>query len=131
MTQSSAEILKLNPITKDIVDCAYQIHTYFGPGLLENIYHEAFIIELKNRDIKFESEKIISLNYKDQPIKSNMRLDLLIDNEIIVELKSIEKTLPVHKAQLLSYMKLANKKLGFLINFNVPLIKDGIQRFAL
>ena len=130
MAQNAKSIIELNPLTTEIVDCAFQVHQYFGPGLLETVYHEAFLIELKNRQISFETEKYQPLSYKGQNMASSFKADILIDNSIIIELKAVEKILPVHQAQILSYLKLMNKKLGFLINFNVPLIKNGINRYV-
>ncbi len=128
---TSPSIIELNPLTKDVVDCAFKVHKHFGPGLLESIYHEAFAVELKERDIPFELKKLFSLLYKNKKLKNSFKIDILIDDNIIVELKAVERLQPIHDAQILSYLKLTNKKLGVLINFNTPLIKDGIKRIAL
>ncbi|MFA6541691.1 MAG: GxxExxY protein [Bacteroidota bacterium] len=121
----------LNSITGQIVDAAFQVHTNLGPGLLESVYHKCMLVELKERKISVQSEAAIPILYKEQDIDANFRIDLLVENEIIVELKSVEQMLPVFDAQLLTYMKLSNKKVGLLINFNVPVIKKGIKRFVL
>lgn len=113
---------------KEVVDCAFQVHKTMGAGLTENIYEACFICELKDRNINFESQKIIPINYKNHKIDLNYRIDLIIEDSIVVEIKAIEKLLPVHDAQILNYLKLTNNQLGYLINFNVPLIKDGIKR---
>lgn len=118
----------IDSLGKQIVDCAFQVHVTLGAGLTENIYHAAFICELKDRNIPFESEKNIPITYKSHVLDLNYRLDLLIDNKIVVELKAIEKLLPIHEAQLLNYLKITKSRLGYLINFNVPLIKNGIKR---
>jgi len=116
---------------KQIVDCAFQVHKTLGPGLLENIYEEAFCYELNERNISYERQKPVSILYKDHKLSAQYRLDLLIENQVIVELKCVERLSPVHDAQILAYLKLTHNRLGYLINFNVPLIKDGIRRRAL
>jgi GxxExxY protein len=121
----------LDQIGKEIVDCAFQVHTQLGPGLLESIYEEAFIFELGNRNIAFEKQKAIPVIYKGKPLTNTLRLDLLIENKVIVELKAIDQLSPIHDAQILTYMKLLPARLGYLINFNVPVIKAGIRRKAL
>ncbi|MFP4312756.1 MAG: GxxExxY protein [Alphaproteobacteria bacterium] len=122
---------KLDILGKDIVDCAFQVHKALGPGLLESIYQEAFIYELNSKSINFETQKTILIPYKDGFLNNKYRLDLLIEGQIIIELKCVEKLLPLHEAQILTYLKLTNLRLGYLINFNSPLIKDGIKRKAL
>lgn len=129
--QENSSITELNPLTNKIVDCVFQVHKTLGAGLLESVYQEALTIELKNKNIPFKTECAFPLEYKGEILKSSFRLDMIIDDSIILELKAVEKILPVHEAQILSYLKLTNKKLGFLINFNVPLIKQGIKRYAL
>ncbi len=131
MSLPERSVVEMNPLSAEIVDCAFQVHKHFGPGLLENIYHEALLIELQNRQIPYESEKSFPLKYKGKILKSGFKADIIVNNEIIIELKAVEKILPVHQAQILSYLKLTNKQLGFLINFNVPLIKDGINRYVI
>ena len=123
--------LELDKIGKEVVDCAFQVHKTLGAGLTENIYESAFICELKDRNISFEAQKIIPIQYKHHKLGLTYRLDLLIEDQIVVELKAIDKLLPVHDAQLINYLKLTNNRLGYLINFNVPLIKEGIKRRAL
>jgi GxxExxY protein len=123
--------LALDALGKQIVDCAFQVHKTLGPGLLENIYEEAFLCELAERNISFEKQKAISVNYKHHVLNLGYRLDLLIDNQIIVELKCVEALMPIHDAQILTYLKLMNLRLGYLINFNVPVIKNGIKRKVL
>jgi GxxExxY protein len=121
----------LDLIGKEIVDCAFQVHKTMGAGFTENIYEAAFICELKEKNISFEAQKIIPIQYKHHNLDLTYRLDLLIENQIVVELKAIDNLLPVHEAQLINYLKITNNRLGYLINFNVPLIKDGIKRRAL
>ena len=131
-TPSFQEIsLELDKLGKEIVDCAFQVHKTLGAGLTENIYEAAFICELQDRSIKLESQKTIPIQYKHHKLDVTYRLDLLIEDKVIVELKAVDKLLPVHEAQLLNYLKITNNRLGYLMNFNVPLIKDGIKRRAL
>ena len=115
---------------RQIVDAGFRVHRELGPGLLESIYHFCFMEELKIRGIKAEQEVFVQLFYLGNPLNKDFRLDIIVENEIIIELKSVEILLPVHIAQILSYLRLANKRLGFLINFNVPFFKDGIKRYV-
>ncbi|MFT3845744.1 MAG: GxxExxY protein [Lacibacter sp.] len=116
---------------KEIVDISYQIHLMLGPGLLEKVYEACFCYELKKREIPFVSQKKIPIIYDGVEFEEALKLDLLIDDRIIVELKAQENYNPVWEAQLLSYMRLTNKHLGYIINFTVPLIKNGIKRMVL
>jgi GxxExxY protein len=116
---------------KQIVDCAYHIHKALGPGLLEKIYESCFCYELKKREIPFTTQQKIPVIYDNILFEEGLRLDILVDDLVIVELKAQENYHPVWEAQLLSYLKLSNKHLGYLINFTVPLIKDGIKRMIL
>lgn len=101
-----------------------------GPGLLESIYQECFSEELQLRNLAVQHQVPLQLHYKGKPIKKDFFIYVLVEDEIILELKSVEELLEVHKAQLISYLKLSNKRLGFLINFNVPLLKDGFSRYV-
>lgn len=118
----------VNDIAKGIVDSAFNVHKELGPGLLESVYEACMLHEIQKRGMKVEHQKTMPVLYDGLKIDAGLRLDFLVEDEIVVELKSVEKMLPVHDAQILSYLKLANKRLGLLINFNVPLIKDGIRR---
>jgi GxxExxY protein len=127
-----------NPLTErenwlagQVVDIAICIHKALGPRLLESIYGKCFCYELSKRNIPFEQQKIVQLQYDKLVIDEGLRIDILIDKLVIVELKAQEYYHPVWEAQLLSYMKLSNKRLGFIVNFNVPLMKDGIKRMAI
>jgi GxxExxY protein len=115
-------------LAKQIVDVAFKIHKQLGPGLLESVYSKCFYYELQKREINFDREKSVSIVFDDLVIEGGLRLDCLIENLIILEFKAQENYHPVWDAQLISYLKLTNKRLGFLINFHVPLIKDGIKR---
>lgn len=101
-----------------------------GPGLLESVYQFCLVEELRSRNIFVEEQVSVPLFYKGKPLEKDFRIDILVANEIIIELKAVECLLPVHEAQIISYLKLAEKRLGFLINFNVPLLKSGFRRFV-
>jgi GxxExxY protein len=116
---------------KQVVDAAYRIHSALGPGLLESVYETCLCIELRNREIPFERQVSIPIVYDGTAVDPGLRLDLLVANKVIVELKSVERLLPVHEAQVLTYLKLARVRLGLLLNFNVVLIKHGIRRIIL
>lgn len=120
----------LNELSRIILDSALRVHREIGPGLLESVYQECLILELRNRGIKVEREVQVRLQYLNTPIDKEYRIDLLVEDEVILELKSVEAILKVHEAQVVSYLRLSKKRLGFLINFNVPLIKDGFKRFV-
>lgn len=117
-----------NEISKIIVDCALKVHRNLGPGLLESAYEECLFYELGKRDLKVEKQKPLPLIYEEVKLNVGYRLDLLVEDKVIVELKSVEKLTDVHLAQVLTYLKLSECKLGLLINFNVALIKHGIKR---
>jgi GxxExxY protein len=116
---------------KEIVDIAYQLHKNLGPGLLESVYEKCFCYELEKRNISFVSQKRVPVIYDGVEFEEALRLDILVDNLVIVELKAQDNFHPVWTSQLLSYLRLTDKNLGFLINFNVPLIKEGIKRIIL
>ncbi len=119
---------ELDNIGTKIVDAAYSVHKELGPGLLESVYEFCLIEELKSRNLTINSQMKLPVVYKGKMLNKEFIIDLLVENEIIIELKAVEIVLPVHEVQLLTYMKLADKKLGYLINFNVPIIKEGIKR---
>jgi len=119
-----------NLIAKEIVDAAYGVHTTLGPGLLESVYEAVLSFELVERGFHIVREQPIPIVYKEVRIEHGFRADLIVEDKVIVEIKSIELIAPVHKKQLLTYLKLADKRLGLLINFNVALIKDGITRIV-
>lgn len=120
----------LNSLSKDILDASIAVHKEMGPGLLESVYHECLVKELSLRSIKLNTMVAIPLQYKGYSLNKDYVIDILVEDEIIVELKAVEAILPVHEAQIISYLKLADKRLGFLINFNVPLLKNGFRRFV-
>ena len=121
--------MKLNHLSSQIIDAAITIHKELGPGLLESVYHSCMLLELENMGVKTQSEVLLPVFYRGQKLDGKeFRLDLLIEDQIIVELKSVRKVEPVHKKQLLTYLRLADKPLGLLINFNEYLLKNGITR---
>jgi GxxExxY protein len=126
----STENTELNFISEKIIGCAIEVHKTLGSGLLEGLYESALCIEMNLNRISFERQKCLSVYYKEQLI-GDFRIDLLVENQIVVELKSVERHDPIFETQLLSYMKLGRYKLGLLINFNSKLLKDGIKRFIL
>lgn len=111
-----------------VVDAAIQVHTHLGPGLLESVYEQCLAHELKKRGLTVLRQVVQPIYYDGIELESGLRLDMLIENLAIVELKAVEALLPVHEAQLLSYLRLSGKRLGFILNFNVPLMRDGILR---
>lgn len=118
-------------IMKEVVDCAYRVHVNLGPGLLEKIYETCFCYELKKKNINFISQLKVPIKYDDIYFDEGYRIDVLIENKIVCELKSVVEYNKVFDAQILTYMKLSKNHLGLMINFNVPLIKDGIKRFII
>ena len=117
-------------IATEIVDSCVAVHKIMGPGLLESIYELCLMKELELRGIKAESQVVIPLFYKSYELSKEFRIDILVEDEIILELKAVETISQIHIAQTISYLKLTDKRLGFLINFNLPLMKQGIQRFV-
>jgi len=113
------------------VDCAFQVHRSLGPGLLESVYEVCLCHELSKRGILFERQVSMPVLYEGLRLDAGLRLDIVVAGCVIVELKAVEQILPVHKAQMLTYLKLSGIRLGLLINFNVPTIKDGMQRIIL
>ena len=120
-----------NWLAAQIVDIAICIHKAMGPGLLESIYEKCFCYELSKRKISFERQKTVQLLYDKLVIDEGLRIDILIDKLVVVELKAQEYYHPVWEAQVLSYLKFSNKRLGYILNFNVPLMKEGIKRMIL
>lgn len=120
-----------NRLATQIVDIAVRVHKAVGPGLLESVYEKCFCYELTKREIQFERQKIVPLIYDKLVLDEGLRIDILIDKLVIVELKAQEYYHPVWESQVLSYLKLSNKRLGFILNFNVPLMKEGIKRMVL
>src|SRR4051794_35398132 len=117
---------QLNMLSRSIIGCAMEVHRRLGPGLLESLYEDAFCYELTKSRLQYERQKLIRVYYRDIVLSSPLKIDVLVANEVIVEVKSVEAILDVHEAQLLSYLRAARKNLGLLINFNVSVLKIGI-----
>ena len=130
-SQRHREIGENDPRTGPIVGATIEVHRQLGPGLLESVYEECLCHELHLLGLAFERQVALPVSYKGLQLDCGGKIDLIVEREVIVELKSVEKLLPVHEAQLLTYLKLANKRVGLLINFNVPPLKQGIIRRVL
>ena len=124
-------IQDINVLTNKVLGLAFEVHTQLGAGLLESTYESCLFYELKENNINVERQKKLPIIYKGIQLDTDYRIDLLIDSQLIIELKSVEALQPIHSAQLLTYMKLSNLKYGLLLNFNVPHLKQGIKRFIL
>jgi GxxExxY protein len=118
-------------IAKAVVNAAFRVHSKLGPGLLESVYETCLVHELMKQRLEVQRQLILPIRYDDIQIDAGLKLDLLVGGCVVIELKAVEKILPVHEAQLLTYLKLADCRLGLLINFNVSRIKDGIRRLVL
>lgn len=123
--------MEINKITELVIGCAIEVHKSLGPGLLESAYEECLAFELQKTGLKVERQKPVPVIYKDIKLDCGYRIDLLIEDLVIIELKTVDAFNPVHEAQILTYMKFANKSIGLLINFNVTLLKNGIKRYKL
>ena len=121
---------RLNRLTEQVIGAAIQVHKALGPGLLEFAYEACLVYELREMGLRVESQKALPISYRGVQLDCGYRLDLLVEEILIVELKVVEKLLQIHTAQLLSYLKLSSNKLGLLINFNVNLLKNGVVRIA-
>lgn len=115
-------------LSRILVDSAFKVHKALGPGLLESVYQSCLCIELGKRGIGFETQTLVPLVYEGVRIENGLRLDLLVEKRVILELKSVDRLLPIHHSQLLTYLKLADLHLGLLINFNVGMFKQGVKR---
>jgi GxxExxY protein len=120
-----------NPLSREIIAAAIEVHKALGPGLLESAYEECLAHELSLRNLPFERQEAIPIIYKDLNIDAGFRLDFLVGNCVVVELKAVEALLPIHDAQVLTYLKMTKNRLALLINFNVPLLRNGIKRIVL
>ncbi len=118
-------------LTKKIIGAAIEVHRYWGPGLIESIYEKSLAVELEKRAIPFKRQLKLELNYKGVVLDEEFRLDLIIGDKVIVELKVVKELAPIFDAQLLTYMRLTECRVGLLMNFNVPVLKDGIKRLVL
>ena len=121
---------ELNKFGAVILDSSIEVHKQLGPGLLESVYELSLFKELSSRKVKAQRQVPIPVLYKGENLNAEFKIDILVENEIVIELKAVEIILPVHRAQLLTYLRLSEKKLGYLINFNVPKLVDGFNRIV-
>lgn len=122
--------MELNQISSQILAAAFKVHTAIGPGVLESVYQTCLHHELRKTGLRVEAQVAVPVQYDGLQLESGFRIDLMVEDRIILELKCVEDILPIHKAQLLTYLKLANKPLGLILNFNVVHMRDGIKRIA-
>ena len=122
---------RVEAVATQIVDGAFAVHSNLGPGLMERIYEECLAYELRKRGLRVERQVVFPVIYGDVRIDAGVRIDFLVEGVVIIESKAVEALQPVHTAQILTYLKLTKRRLGFLINFNVPLIRDGIRRLCM
>jgi GxxExxY protein len=120
-----------DPVTAAVIAAAIEVHRHLGPGLLESIYERALCHELHLRAVPFEGQRPVAVNYKGVDLGDDLRLDVVVSDQVVVELKAVDKLLPIHEAQLITYLKLTGLHVGLLINFNVRLLKEGIKRIVL
>jgi len=123
--------MEFEPLSNKIIGAAIEVHKILGPGMLESAYEECMVYELVQQGVKVERQKLMPLVYKKIELDYGYRVDLIIENQIIVELKTVDVLLPVHQAQILTYLRFTGIKVGLLINFNVTVLKQGIKRFVL
>jgi GxxExxY protein len=121
--------MELNEITNQIIGCAIEVHRYLGPGLLESAYEECLAYELVKKNLNIKRQQPTPVVYKEIKLECGYRIDIIVENEVVIELKVVDALNPVHEAQILTYMKFSDKKLGLLINFNVTVLKNGIRRY--
>ena len=117
-----------NRLTDSIISAAIEVHKELGPGLLESVYEVCLVSVLKSKGVSVKRQVVLPVFFKGEQLEKEFVIDILVENNIVLELKSVETILPIHEAQLVTYLKLSDKKLGLLINFNVPLLKEGIRR---
>ena len=122
------EVLNGNNLTGEIIGAALEVHRQLGPGLLESIYEDCLAFELNNRNIEFQRQLELPVIYKGNKLQTGFRIDLLVKQQVVIELKAVSHLEKVHEAQLMTYLKLAKKRFGLLINFNVPILTKGIKR---
>lgn len=120
-----------NELTKRIIAAAIEVHRYLGPGLLESIYEECLYLELSDAGLPLDRQRAVPIIYKNRSVNAFYRPDLIVRDTVIVEVKSVEKLIPVHEAQVLTYLKVTGLKVGLLFNFNTPMLADGIKRLSL
>ena len=121
----------LNNLSHEVIGSCFDVHKALGPGMLESVYLDLLCFDLELKGIAYEREKELSLKYKGRNFNTKLRADLVVENSLILELKSVQEMHPIYEAQIMTYMKLTNIEVGLLINFNVPILKDGIHRYRL
>ncbi|MCB1537852.1 MAG: GxxExxY protein [Alphaproteobacteria bacterium] len=122
---------ELEILSKEVIDSAFCVHKELGPGLLEKLYEEALVFEFEDRNIPYVRQKSVRVPYRGKILSCECRIDLLVADQIVVELKTIDRIAPVHEAQIMTYMRLCNAPMGFIVNFNQALIKEGIKRIVM
>ena len=122
---------EIEAVARTVVDSAFRVHTTLGPGLLESVYEACIDHEIRKRGLGVQRQVSMPIVYDTLRLESGLRLDMVVDGKVVVEIKAVDRVMSVHKAQLLSYLRLSGLRLGLLVNFNVPLIRDGIERIAL
>jgi GxxExxY protein len=127
---TEAELERINSLTERIIGCGIEVHRQLGPGLLESIYESALCVELELAGLQYQRQVPVSVSYKSQTI-GDLRLDLVVENSVVVEIKSVDRIEPLFEAQVLTYLRVSGKRVGLLVNFNSRLLKNGIQRFIL
>ena len=128
---TAPRLSRLNQLTEQIIGAAIEVHRQTGPGLMESVYEECLCYELHQLGLHFQRQVRLPIAYKGIKLDCGFKMDLLVEDAIVLELKTVDQLLPVHSAQLLTYLKLSGKKVGLLINFNVPVLKEGIRRLIL
>ena len=131
ITEIKNVIMEINKITEKIIGCAIEVHRHMGPGLSESAYDEFLAYDLSSIGLKAERPNPVPVIYKEIHLECGYRIDILVEDLVIIELKTVENFCPVHEAQILTYMKFAQKRIGLLLNFNVTVLKDGIRRYIL
>lgn len=122
---------KMNELSYKIIGCAYEVHKVLGPGLLESTYETCLCYEFERHGIKYEKQKELGINYKGYILNNGYRIDILVEDTIVIELKSVDVLLPIHTAQIMTYLRLSHHELGLLINFNVTNLQSGIHRYKM
>ncbi len=130
MKQENTEVTKINALSRQVIGAAIDVHREIGPGLLESAYEECLCYELIQLGLNFKRQVEVPVLYKGVKLNCAYKLDIVVEGLLIIELKAVAKILPIHEAQLLTYLKLMDKRLGLLINFNVPVLKSGIRRIV-
>lgn len=123
--------MEFDELSNKVIGCALNVHKTLGPGLMESVYEKCLSYELTNSGLRNETQKVLPVTYKDVQIDCGYRIDILVEDKLIIEIKAVDALLPLHQSQILTYMKLSGVSMGLLLNFNVARLKDGIERFVL